>query len=150
MSVHYFSYPRVTVFFSFFCLTAWRKKHKSKMQKTKVHIFCFFLYSSWSRWRKKKKDMKLMRNAENYIKGDENFMKCVSPWTWFKVEVLRRGANLGATEIEDSLWCRSFFRFCVCFSFLLCNLTMTIWMGSIGKKVKNRAVEVNVVGSCEG
>ena len=50
-----------------------------------------------------------MRNAANYIKGDENFMKCVSPWTWFKVEVLRRGANLGATEIEDSLWCKFFF-----------------------------------------
>ena len=67
-----------------------------------------------------------MRNAENLIKGNENFMKCVSPWTWFKVEVLRRGANLGATEIEDSLWCKSFFQLCVCFSFLLCNLTMTV------------------------
>ena len=67
-----------------------------------------------------------MRNAANYIKGDENFMKCVSQWTWFNVEVLRRGANLGATENEDSLCCESFFRFYVCFSFLLCNLTMTV------------------------
>ena len=77
-------------------------------------------------------------------------MKCVSQWTWFNVEVLRRGANLGATENEDSLCCESFFRFYVCFPFLLCNLTMTVLMRSIGKKVKNRAVEVNVVGSCEG
>ena len=50
-----------------------------------------------------------MPNAANYIKGDENFMKCVSPWTWFKVEVFRRGANLGGTKIEDSVWCKSFF-----------------------------------------
>ena len=49
-----------------------------------------------------------MRNAANYLKGDENFMKRVSPWTRFKVEVLRRGANLGVTEIEDSLWCKFF------------------------------------------
>ena len=67
-----------------------------------------------------------MPNAANYIKGDENFMKCVSPWTWFKVEVLRGGANLEATEIEDSLRCKSFFRFYLRFSFLLCNLTMTV------------------------
>ena len=49
-----------------------------------------------------------MRNAANYIKADEKFMKCVSPWTWFKVQALRRGANLGATEIEDSLRCMFF------------------------------------------
>ena len=116
-------------------LSVFKEKTKSKMQKTKVYIFCFFLYS---RWRKKQKDRKLMRNGANYIKGDKNFMKCVPPWTWFKVEVLRSGANLGATEIEDSLWCKSFFRFYVRFAFLLCNLTMTVWIGSIGKKVKNR------------
>ena len=58
------------------------------------------------------------------------------PMDMFKVEVLRSGANLGATEIEDSHWCKSFFRFCVCFSFLLCNLTMTVWMGFIVQKVK--------------
>ena len=131
-------------------LSVFKEKNKSKMQKTKVYIFCFFLYSSWS---KKQKDRKLMWNVENYITGDENFMKCVSPWTGFKVVqgwILRRGVNLGSQEIKDWLWCKSFFRFCVCFSILLCNLTMTVWMGFIGKKVKNRAVEVNVVGSCEG
>ena len=69
-------------------------------------------------------------------------MKCVWPWTWFKVVVLRRGANLGGTEIGDSLWCKSFFRFCVCFSFLLCNLTMTVWMGSIGQKVKTELLRL--------
>ena len=79
-------------------LSVFKEKTKSKMQKTKVYIFCFFLYS---RCRKKQKDRKLMRNAVNYIKGDENFMKCASPWTGFKVEVLRRGVNLGAQEIKD-------------------------------------------------
>lgn len=39
MSVHYFSYPRVTFFFWFFCLMAWRKKHKSN-KETKHYAFC--------------------------------------------------------------------------------------------------------------
>ena len=37
--MHYFSYPHVTFFFWFFCLTAWRKKHKSN-KETKHYAFC--------------------------------------------------------------------------------------------------------------
>ena len=37
--MHYFSYPRVTFFFWFFCLPAWRKKHKSN-NETKHYAFC--------------------------------------------------------------------------------------------------------------
>ena len=39
MSIHYFSYPRVRFFFWFFCLTAWRNKHKNN-KETKHYAFC--------------------------------------------------------------------------------------------------------------
>ena len=94
-----------------------------KMQKPKVYIFLFF---SLQPLKEKAKGQETNAKWSKLYKRRREFYEMCPPWTWFKVEVLRSGVNLGATEIEDSLQCKSFFRFYVCFSFLLSNLTMTM------------------------